>query len=56
MYEKAKGDMYAFLGESSHRKRLSRLNMEEDIIYCLTPDQSTIVPILNKDRIVAAKD
>jgi len=52
MYNAAKDDMYNFLGESSHRKRLSRLNMEEDIIYCLTLDQSSIVPILEGDIIV----
>ena len=53
MYEGAKNDLFNFLGESSHRKRLSRLNMEEDIIYCLTLDQSNIVPILEGDVIVS---
>jgi 2-phosphosulfolactate phosphatase len=53
MYEAAKHDMYNFLGESSHRKRLSRLNMEEDIIYCLTLDQSDIVPVLEGDVFVS---
>lgn len=53
MYKAAKGDLYNFLGESSHRKRLSRLNMEEDIIYCLTLDQSNIVPVLEGDVIVS---
>ena len=52
IYNSAKEDMYGFLGESSHRKRLSRLNMEEDIIYCLTLDQSSIVPVLEGDVIV----
>jgi 2-phosphosulfolactate phosphatase len=53
MYESAKEDMYNFLGKSSHRKRLSRLNMEEDIIYCLTLDQSDIVPVLKGDEFVS---
>ncbi len=53
MYNSAKEDTYEFLGESSHRKRLSRLNMEEDIIYCLTLDQSNIVPVLEGDVIVS---
>lgn len=53
MYNAAKNDLYGFLGESSHRKRLSRLNMEEDIIYCLTEDLTSIVPILKDDRLVA---
>ena len=52
MYDSAKDDLFNFLGESSHRKRLSRLNMEEDIIYCLTKDQSQIVPVLEGNEIV----
>lgn len=55
MYDAAKDDMYEFLGESSHRKRLSRLNMEEDVIYCLTLDQTDIVPELKGDVIVSNK-
>lgn len=55
MYNGAKDDLYGFLGESSHRKRLSRLNMEEDIIYCLTFDKSGIVPVLEGDVIVSNK-
>lgn len=55
MYKAAKDDMYTFLNESSHRKRLSRLNMEEDIIYCLTSDKSDIVPVLEGDVIVSNK-
>lgn len=54
MYDGAKDDLFGFLGESSHRKRLSRLNMEEDIIYCLTLDQSSIVPVLEGDAIVSS--
>lgn len=55
MYNHAKHDMYAFLNESSHRKRLSRLNMEEDIIYCLTKDKTDIVPVLEGDVLVSNK-
>ncbi len=55
MYKGAKNDLYGFLGSSSHRKRLSRLNMEEDIIYCLTEDLSDVVPVLKGNRIVSNK-
>jgi 2-phosphosulfolactate phosphatase len=55
MYEAAKDDLYGFLGESSHRKRLSRLNMEEDVIYCLSTDKSDIVPVLEGDVLVSNK-
>lgn len=52
LYNTAKSDLYGFLNESSHRKRLSRLNLEEDIIYCLTLNQSEIVPVLKDGKIV----
>lgn len=55
MYDGAKNDLYEFLGESSHRKRLSRMNMEEDVIYCLTSDLTNIVPVLEGDVIVKDK-
>ena len=55
IYDSAKDDLFGFLGESSHRKRLSRLNMEEDIIYCLTKDKSDIVPVLEGDVLVSNK-
>ena len=53
MYTSAEEDLFEFLGESSHRKRLSRVNMEEDILYCLQIDQSNIVPVLKGDKIVS---
>lgn len=56
MYKEAEGDLYEFLGESSHRKRLSRLNLEEDIIYCLTSDQTNIVPILEEGELIPAQN
>ena len=55
IYDSAKDDLFGFLGESSHRKRLSRLNMEEDIIYCLTKDKSDIVPVLEGNVLVSNK-
>lgn len=55
MYAAAKDDMYGFLEDSSHRKRLNRLNMAEDVIYCLTLDQTDIVPVLKGDVIVSNK-
>ena len=51
MYKNAKGNLYQFLGDSSHRKRLSNLNLEEDIVYCLTLDKSELVPVLKGDRL-----
>jgi 2-phosphosulfolactate phosphatase len=46
LYNVAKSDMMNFLKESSHVKRLARLNIFKDIEFCLTPDQYSIVPRL----------
>lgn len=45
MYEMAKGDLNQFLMNSSHRRRLARLNLEKDIAYCLQENTMDLVPI-----------
>ncbi len=52
LYLLSKNDMFGFLSESSHRLRLEKLNIEEDIIYCLTPNQTTVIPVLKGDTLV----
>jgi len=47
LYSVAKNDMVAFLANASHVKRLAKLNVHEDIKFCMTPDQYTVVPKLN---------
>ncbi len=51
LYNQAKGDMVKFLSNSSHVKRLHRLNINKDIEFCLTPDQYSIVPVLRGDSL-----
>lgn len=46
LYQQAKNDMVGFLNNSSHVKRLNRLNIHKDIEFCLTPDQYNVVPKL----------
>ena len=53
LYLAAKDDMVKFLSDSSHVKRLARLNIHKDIEFCLTPDQYQVVPIL-KDGVLKA--
>ena len=55
LYLFAKDDMYGYLDKSSHRKRLEKLNIEEDIIYCLKPDQTNVVPVLQDNVLVPLK-
>ncbi len=52
LYQKAKNNLVGFLNESSHVKRLNRLNIREDIEFCLTPDQYKVVPTLVNGRLV----
>jgi len=46
LYNQGKKNLLAFLQNSSHVKRLARLNIHKDIEFCLTPDQYTVLPIL----------
>ena len=46
LYNLAKDNMVKFLSNSSHVKRLNRLNIQKDIDYCLTPDQYQVVPYM----------
>lgn len=41
-----------YLKSSSHRRRLKNLNLNEDIKYCLTPNQTTVIPILKNGKLV----
>ena len=53
LYSVAKNDMVGFLANASHVKRLAKLNVHEDIKFCMTPDQYTVVPKLNVGVLVA---
>jgi 2-phosphosulfolactate phosphatase len=44
LYQSAKSNYFGFLKASSHRKRLKNLNLNKDIKYCLTPNQTDVIP------------
>ncbi len=52
LYNTAEHDMYGFLDKSSHRLRLRRLELENDIKYCLKLNQTKIIPILEGNYLV----
>jgi 2-phosphosulfolactate phosphatase len=53
LYQQSKNNMVEFLGQSSHVKRLNRLNIHKDIAFCLTPDQYDVLPrLVGNDLIV----
>jgi 2-phosphosulfolactate phosphatase len=55
LYSAAKNDLFGFLENSSHRKRLERLNLEKDIRYCLQLDNAPVIPILEGISLVNLK-
>lgn len=52
LYEQSKENMNRFLEPSSHRQRLSKLNLEKDIEYCLQWDTTTVVPVLMNGELI----
>ena len=52
LYEIARSDLYGFLEQSSHRKRLEKLHIEKDIAYCLTPNQAPVIPVMKDGALV----
>ena len=53
LYHQSKDDMFNYLSESAHRKRLKSLNMERDTKFCLTPPiKSSIIPTLVGGKLI----
>ena len=53
LLKNSNGDLFNYLSDSSHRRRLKSLNMEDDTRFCLSPPiKSAIIPILKGDRLV----
>lgn len=52
LYSIAKSDLFEFLGNSSHRNRLAKLDLERDIKYCLTPNQCPVIPVMEGKYLV----
>ncbi|MBS1558569.1 MAG: 2-phosphosulfolactate phosphatase [Bacteroidetes bacterium] len=53
LYNLAKDNMAGFLNDSSHVKRLNRLNIYRDFEFCLSVDQYKILPRLENGVLVA---
>jgi 2-phosphosulfolactate phosphatase len=52
LYNLAKDDMAKFLGESSHVKRLNRLNIYQDFEFCLKIDEYKVLPRLKNGVLI----
>ena len=45
LFLSAKSNYFGYLKASSHRKRLKKLNLNEDIKYCLTPNKTDVIHV-----------
>lgn len=52
IYRSAQENLFGYLKASSHRKRLRNMNLNEDVKFCLTPNNLTAIPILIDGAIV----
>lgn len=52
IYRSAKENIFSFLKASSHRRRLRKLNLNEDVKYCLTPNTIRTIPVLKGRELV----
>jgi len=52
LYLSAKNNYFGYLKSSAHRRRLKKLNLNEDVKYCLTPNQTHVIPILKNGKLV----
>lgn len=53
LYHIAKADLKAYTSKASHGKRMQKLNLEEDIKFCLNMNLINEVPVLQGDQLVA---
>lgn len=52
LYEAVEKDLYGYMQQASHARRLSKFGVEEDIRFCLKADQYTLIPVLKGDVLV----
>ncbi|MGV3557584.1 2-phosphosulfolactate phosphatase [Larkinella arboricola] len=53
LYTQGKNDLPGFLATSSHVRRLHRLSIHKDIIYCLQHDLYDVIPVLRGSTLVS---
>lgn len=55
LFLSAKDNIFGYLKASSHRRRLRKLNLNQDIHYCLTPNQNPVIPVLKGGALIKMK-
>lgn len=54
LYERSGGNFHEFLKDSSHYIRLSGYGLQDDLLYCSTPNLHPVVPVLKGKEIIPA--
>jgi 2-phosphosulfolactate phosphatase len=54
VYNTSKEDIFGFMTQASHFKRLANYGLEKDIRYCLSPDGANVLPIFRNGELVVA--
>lgn len=54
LYLNSRRDLFHFMKQSSHYRRLAQFGVLNDIKYCLRPDLTSVVPILKNGALVRA--
>ena len=52
MYMAARDNFMSILKAAPRRRRIEQLQMLPDVKYCLTPDQSRVIPMLKDGELV----
>ncbi len=55
LYQAARENLMSILKAAPKRKRVEKLKLHEDVKYCLTPDQATVIPVL-RDGVLVRMD
>lgn len=55
VYRTGRKNLMSFLKSCSHRKRLSHLNLDKDVEYCLQRDTTDVIPVLKDGKLVLLK-
>jgi 2-phosphosulfolactate phosphatase len=56
LYQIAEKDPLKFLNHSSHKERLARLNLKEDIRFCLQTNTTSVIPVLRNGKLIVMEN
>lgn len=52
IYLESKNNLGTYTAKSSHAKRMQRLDISQDVAFCLQEDQVSVIPVMHGDRLI----